>query len=773
MGVASSLGLISGIDYEELVSKLIMLERNPVTLLENRKTSLKLKIGALSDLDIKLSSLKSAAEILNNEDLFNTKTISTAAAGAGPSVGATVTNSAPLGSYTVYVDQLAQAHKIASQGWTDVDSTPLLDSVLYPEGGNFSFRIGSSGAVTDLEITSTTTLQELRDMINDSGAGVTATILNDGTDSNPYRLVLTAADTGSANEIQITSNATGLDFTNKLIEAATADTTNSGTYTGSVTSNTTEFYTGDTNKTYIVETMTGGTVGATGTARYRYSTDGGITWNDNGGSGFVYYTDTLTNIGSTDGTNNTGNGENVKVQFSDSGTMSVGDTFRVDVFNPTFSEPKDAVIRIDSLTLIKDSNTISDVIEGVTLNLLNVDSTTPTTVTVSQGDVSATKANIEEFIDAYNTVIGDLYTTFAYDPENPTNNPLRGDYTVRNIQRRLKEIVVNSVPGLEGDYTTLYQIGISVDTTGRLSIDDGKLNKALGSDPLSVMKLFIDYGTPTDDSVTFEGKTSATKPGKYSIYINTAPARAVFEGSEVVNSGGIAEDETITFTFTDEATNDVPSVRAFSVNLSAGDTVTDILSRLNSKFKTESVGLIAYNNEGRVKISSVDYGSDIKFTVVSDKDVSNQSGIGTTMLTSTGTDIAGTINGHAAIGKGKYLTGITGFDEAGLRISTTGSSGGRGYIYLSSGIAAQLGKQLDFITDPFKGTIASRNNALQDVIDDLDSRIEVKEKRLEVMEETLRKQFVNLEVLLSSMQAQMDYLTAQLNSLPRLDILAG
>ena len=234
MGVASSLGLISGIDYEELVNKLVLLERNPITLLENRKTDLALKMGAFNALDLKLSSLKSSAEILNNETMFNTKSVNVASLGGEPSLTATAANSAPVGNYTVYVDQLAQAHKIASQGWSDVHSTPLLESATYPDGGQFSFQIGASGATTDLQITDTTTLQELRDMINESGAGVTATILNDGTASNPYRLILTSDTTGASNDIQISTNVTQLDFTNKLIEEATADTTNSGTYSGSV-----------------------------------------------------------------------------------------------------------------------------------------------------------------------------------------------------------------------------------------------------------------------------------------------------------------------------------------------------------------------------------------------------------------------------------------------------------------------------------------------------------------------------------------------------------
>ncbi|MCK5422391.1 MAG: hypothetical protein KAJ08_09510, partial [Deltaproteobacteria bacterium] len=303
MGVASSLGLASGINYEELVSKLISLERRPVTILENRKAGIKEKIGALDALSIKLSSLKSAAKSLNDANMFNTRSVEVTSSGTESYLTATASPSAAVGSYNIYVDQLAQAHKIASQGWADENFTPILDSALYPNGGDFSFRIGDSGVVTDINITASTTLQEMKDMINAANTGVNAIILNDGTDINPYRMVLTSENTGEQNDIQITTNVTQLDFTNNIIEAATSDTTNSGSYTGAVTSNTSEYYTGTTNKTYIIETMVAGTVGGAGTAGYRYSTDGGITWNDNDGNGFKFYTGALTTIGSTDGTN--------------------------------------------------------------------------------------------------------------------------------------------------------------------------------------------------------------------------------------------------------------------------------------------------------------------------------------------------------------------------------------------------------------------------------------------------------------------------------------
>ena len=196
MGVASSLGLASGINYEELVSKLISLERRPITILESRKTGIEEKIGALDALSIKLSSLKSAARSLNNVNMFNTRSVEVTSSGTEAYLTATASPSAAVGSYNIYVDQLAQAHKIASQGWADETATPVLDSASYPSGGNFSFRIGDSGAITDINITASTTLQEMKDMINAANAGVNAIILNDGTDINSYRMVLTSENTG-------------------------------------------------------------------------------------------------------------------------------------------------------------------------------------------------------------------------------------------------------------------------------------------------------------------------------------------------------------------------------------------------------------------------------------------------------------------------------------------------------------------------------------------------------------------------------------------------
>ena len=99
--------------------------------------------------------------------------------------------------------------------------------------------------------------------------------------------------------------------------AASSD--NAADYDGAVTSG--GNYTGDANTTFIVEIMADGA--ADGTAKYRVSTDGGLSFDDNGGIGF----DVTSNgpLAIADG---------VTINFEDDGTLRTGDRFSIDTFNP-------------------------------------------------------------------------------------------------------------------------------------------------------------------------------------------------------------------------------------------------------------------------------------------------------------------------------------------------------------------------------------------------------------------------------------------------------
>lgn len=765
MAITSS-GLVSGINVDQLVTQLIALEKKPVTLLESRQKDYELKIASLYDISTKLSTFKSALDVLNSREKFNTKTASVTKTSAGDDLlSVSASSAAAAGSYSIQVNQLAKANKEASQGWADQNTTGIASA-----SGSFKFKVGSGGAITTISISTNTTLQGLRDAINSASSGVTASIINDGTGSNPYRLILTADDTGSSNSLYITQNDTNLDFTNKKVEAAYAYTTNS--YTGTVQSNEGNNYTGTTNKTFLIEMVSGGAVGA---ATYKYSTDGGITWL---GSGGAAYNGSNAATTTTDYTNQWIDGsassnsvnENVKIQFS-AGTLASGDKFSIDVFNPEMQSAQDAVIEIDNSTLTKSTNTITDVIQGVTLNLLKADASSALTLTVSS-DTSGAKNSIKSFVDAYNTVNKFLNDQLSYDPETQKKNPLLGDPTLLEIRRKIANAVTGSIPGLTSGYTGLSQVGITSDSkTGKLSLNDSKLSSAISSDPDAVAKLFIGTASATNAAVSFLSKTSSTQPGTYSLYIATAPEKATLLGGQTISSSGITAQETLTFMYSNNYSESAPDYTTFSVTFNAGTTINSIVDNLNSTFATNNVRLSASNESGKVRVTSTDYGADIYFkTTSSTGNVAGQIGFNSDGSSyDAGINVAGSINNHAAEGIGNILTAKSGFEEEGLKISIESNlTGGFGTVTVSSGIADRLSASVATYTDTATGIFKSKTDSMDKTIDRIKSQIERIEDRLEDKEKRLRDQFVRLEALLAKYNTQSQYLTSQLANLPKI-----
>ncbi|MGE8499336.1 MAG: flagellar filament capping protein FliD [Pseudomonas sp.] len=159
---------------------------------------------------------------------------------------------------------------------------------------------------------------------------------------------------------------------------------------------------------------------------------------------------------------------------------------------------KSAKMTIDGLDLVRDTNTVTDAIEGVTLNLAGAQSTTDLadgkTLTVTVGvDKSGVKSSIQKFVDAYNTLIkttANLTTVVDMgEGKDPVTSPLVGDSTIRNVLAGLRNEMV-AMTG-EGNIKALASLGISSTfvaagssgsanaTNGTLVIDDATLTAAL------------------------------------------------------------------------------------------------------------------------------------------------------------------------------------------------------------------------------------------------------------------------------------------------------
>ena len=763
-------GLASGINFESIISQIEAAQQKPILQLQARQAGYEKRISAVLALSAQLSTFAAVASSVNTPTNFNTRTANVTKTSAGVAVlSATASSTATNASYNLTVQQLAQAQKQGSQGVVDQNTSAIASAA-----GTFKFKVGSSGTEYSVTVSASTTLQGLRDLINSAGGSATATIINDGTGSNPYRLVLTANTSGADNTITITTNDTTLDFTNKKVEAAYAFTTNS--FAGTVSSNAGNNYTGTTNKTFLVEIVTGG---APGTAKYKYSIDGGITFLGNDGVAYdptqtgtqdgaaIKAESALTAIDDTGDTN-----EGVQIGFGASGTLAVGDKFSVDVFNPELQKAQDAVIKIDSQTITKSSNTIIDAIQGVTLNLLQVDATNAVSLTVSS-DSTGLSEKIKNFVSAYNDVNKFLSEQFTFDPKVKKAGALLADSTVRAVQRLLKDIVSGSIPGLTGGKTNLSQIGITSDSkTGTLTLDASKVSAAISADPDGVKRLFLGLGTPTNSAISFVGLGPKTGAGGYGITISAGPQKAILGGAsdatfQNLSTTGLTNAELLSFTFSNDYTATIPTTTAFSVTLTAGSKINSVVTALNSAFATQKVALSASNDSGRLKITSTDYGKDIRFTVVSDQAGSTQTGIGSVGRTAEGVNVAGTINGHSATGKGNVLTSASGFAEDGLIISTeTTTTGLFGTIAVSRGVGDRLVASLGSYTNPTSGIFIGKTNTLQGTVNRISDNITKINDRIAKEGNRLRAQFVRLETLLGQFQATSNFLTNQLAKLP-------
>ena len=765
MGIVASSGLASGINYQDLIAKSLEIEQGPITLLQERKASLQTVSVEYNKLSLQLSTLKGASSSLASISSFNPNTVSTTKTSAGIELlSATVSKAGVAGSYQVHVNQLAQAHSLASQGFVDQTTTAVASS-----SGSFSFRVGGGGKDTTISVGTTTTLTQLRDAINSAGGDVSASILNDGSGSNPYRLVLSGNDAGGAKTVTITSNPTTLDFTNKKVEAAYAATTNS--FTGTVSSNEGNTYTGTTNKSLLVKIVG---AGAAGVATYKYSIDGGITFKGANGAAYdgtnaITSQAALTNYIDSNASSNTTN-EGVKVAFG-AGTLAADDVFTVDVFNPTLQSAQDAVIQVGNSTLTRPTNTVDDAIQGVTLNLLKADSGETIDLQIKK-DTTSIRNKVKDFVTAYNAAIKYVNDQLTFDPKVAGAKPLLGESTATILKKQIQDTITSAVPGAGTEFNSLSAVGVtSSKGSGQLTLDEADLSAALSKSLTDVTRVFSGIGVASQASIEFVGKTTNTRPGAYSIQVTTVPTKATITGGGAVPAGGITSSEILTVSLYTDATNSTSTPLAASVTLGAGSKASDIVNALNSAFATKGMAVSASkNSDNKIVLTGTHYGDDFKIVAFSNQAATNQSGIGTTTLSSQGVDIAGLLNGHPAVGVGETLTSKSGFPESGLKLKAPVTTvGSYGTIAVSSGAADRLASFLDTATKS-KGRIETRVNGISSEIGRIDKDIARKNQQLGRLQQRLTEQFARLESTLAKFQVQSQSVGSSLSSLSNLAV---
>ena len=151
-----------------------------------------------------------------------------------------------------------------------------------------------------------------------------------------------------------------------------------------------------------------------------------------------------------------------------------------------------AKLNVDGLQFERSSNIVSDVLPGVTMTLTG--QTTVPDELVLGNDVDTTKANLQGFVDAYNTVLTALQKQLAVLPLTDRQYTLSGDGALKGIQSAMQSLVSKVIPG-STSVRSLADLGIKSARDGQLSIDSPTLEKAIARAPSAVNALFA---TATD-----------------------------------------------------------------------------------------------------------------------------------------------------------------------------------------------------------------------------------------------------------------------------------
>ena len=389
-------GVFSGIDSASIVSQLMAINSKPLTNLQTKKAKEQNKQAAVSDLESRFDSLRDLLDKLRDAKTLqqvsvnsSDSTVLTATAGTGSGEG----------THTVVVNQLATTQR-------RIQTTGLAATDTLVGAGTFEYTY--KGVTRTLRTTDTSTLANLRDLINNDGAnpGVSASLLQfDGS----YHLVLTGRDTGADNTITITGNTTL--------------------------------------------------------------------------SGFA------------------------------SGDIAVT------------QEAHNAQLRVDGFPaatwIDRSSNSVSDVIDGVTLTLRKAGTVD---VTLSR-DTSDLKNDMANLVAIYNGLSDKMATYTGYNAETKQGGILQGDSMVTTLLQQFRSVLVSTPAGFasgQDAYTLAGDIGLNFDKTGKLTLDDDVLSDALDTNYLGVLSLLGAAGTglSSSDNIQFTSATSGTAGGTYDVSVD-------------------------------------------------------------------------------------------------------------------------------------------------------------------------------------------------------------------------------------------------------------
>lgn len=161
-----------------------------------------------------------------------------------------------------------------------------------------------------------------------------------------------------------------------------------------------------------------------------------------------------------------------------------------------------AIFEINGLKVQRNTNTITDAVEGLTFKLSNEHLGSDNEIISVASDTEKTVDAVKSFVEQYNSVIKFLDEQMAVgDPsaEGNTTGALTGDGTIMRLQSGLRSLMTRNLTGdFSGDFKNVEDIGITLDRYGVASFDEEVFNQAMQDDAANVARFFYEPKMSTE-----------------------------------------------------------------------------------------------------------------------------------------------------------------------------------------------------------------------------------------------------------------------------------
>ncbi|MDP7169973.1 MAG: flagellar filament capping protein FliD [SAR324 cluster bacterium] len=519
-------------------------------------------------------------------------------------------------------------------------------------------------------------------------------------------------------------------------------------------------YEPDVAKTYTFVVDKRGSVGITRGLKLRWEDTFGGTGTVDVGEGYVPGTPVLFD-------------EGLRVALG-KGDLYEDDSFTISTETSTVRLAQDLVLRLgasrsgEGLEIRRSENEANDVIPGLDLEFF-APSKKPVIVSVL-GDTEVAKERIYDFVDAYNTFQATAKEMSKFDKSTNTAAPLLSDRNLAQMVNEIATTTIATVSGLPQSTNMLFSIGLKIDDSGLMSIDEKKLNEKIVDTFSDVANLFRSHGKTDNPGVSFLGMTEETRvnPTGYRVDISNTAKRGFYLGTPL--SGTIRVDDTNNILVVKMNGRVSDPIELRKDVYTPGSLAKTIQNRLMEDKVLGRRGIQVREEEGRLKIVSSTYGSN------STIDVEAGSGMDLASLglvdgiSTAGEDVAGSIGNVEAKGRGQLLAGAEDSNTEGLRIFVTLGENDlldeeEATVKISKGVAVKLGDKLSKLNDPLGGNVKRATDDITGQMSSFDEQIKRLNKRAESKRSRLQNKFAKLDSTMGRLKSQQSYISQQLSAM--------